>query len=127
MATVAYADPSALAKLIEEEAESDAVRHFLGDSSEVVSSEIVEVELGRLALRRQRSAAAVLSGVTLVRLTPAIREQAATVGPPRLRALDAIHLASALSLCVDEIVFVAYDQRLLAAARAVGLEAVAPS
>ena len=43
-----------------------------------------------------------------------------------MRALDAIHLASAQSLGDDLDALVAYDQRLLAAPRASGLNAEEP-
>lgn len=51
---------------------------------------------------------------------------AAELAPVSLRTLDAIHLASALTL-VDRITaFIAYDDRLLAAGRAAGLAVESP-
>ena len=44
--------------------------------------------------------------------------------PPRLRMLDAIHLATALYVDADEVV--AYDRRLLDAAEEQGLSTAAP-
>jgi hypothetical protein len=41
--------------------------------------------------------------------------------------LDAIHLASALSIQADLTALAAYDTRLIAAAAAVGINAVRPS
>ena len=47
-------------------------------------------------------------------------------GPPGLRSLDAIHLASALSTGDYPEAFVTQDERLADAARAVGLKVLAP-
>jgi predicted nucleic acid-binding protein len=44
-------------------------------------------------------------------------DSAGAIQPPSLRTLDAIHLATALELGGDLSVLIAYDTRLLAAAR----------
>jgi predicted nucleic acid-binding protein len=51
---------------------------------------------------------------------------AADVGEIMLRSLDAIHLASALSIRADLSTFIAYDHRLGGAASAAGLELLTP-
>ena len=56
-----------------------------------------------------------------------IVEQAAILIPRELRSLDAIHLASALSLNGDLTDFVAYDVRLCSAAESAGLPVVSPT
>ena len=77
---------------------------------------------GRLAADRQeprrpsRSCASILP----------ILHLAGTIGPPRLRSLDAIHLASALSIGDDPEAFVTYDERLAEAAREAGLNVLMP-
>jgi predicted nucleic acid-binding protein len=43
-----------------------------------------------------------------------------------VRALDAIHLATALAIDDDELEFITYDDRLADAARAEGLTVVQP-
>jgi len=48
-------------------------------------------------------------------------EEAGRLQPPTLRSLDALHLASALSVRGDLSAFVAYDRRLREAATAAGL------
>jgi hypothetical protein len=53
-------------------------------------------------------------------------DQAAEIGEVVLRSLDAIQLASALSLGDDVSSFLAYGHRLGDAASAAGLELVAP-
>ena len=55
-----------------------------------------------------------------------VRRLAATVGSPSLRSLDAIHLATALSLGDDLGAFCCYDRRLASEAEAVGLAVLAP-
>ena len=59
----------------------------------------------------------------LVRL---VVERHAALDPPLLRALDAIHLASALEVGDDLGAFLAYDRELVAAARALGLQTLSP-
>lgn len=54
-------------------------------------------------------------------------DEAAEAGKLSLRTLDAIYLASALSIRVDLTAFVAYDNRLVAAAEAAGIEPIRPS
>jgi predicted nucleic acid-binding protein len=54
-------------------------------------------------------------------------ERAALIGSPLLRSLDAIHLASALSLRVELSAFITYDQRLRAAAIIEDLPVVTPA
>jgi uncharacterized protein len=51
---------------------------------------------------------------------------AAELPGPRLRSLDALHLASALSLDPDLETFVSYDARLVTAAGAAGLAVAQP-
>ncbi len=56
-----------------------------------------------------------------------ILETAAQLGPTTLRSLDAIHLASALVLQPDLGALVAYDLRLVEAARQSGIAVHMPS
>jgi uncharacterized protein len=48
------------------------------------------------------------------------------LAPPTLRSLDAIHIATALAVGRDDVVFYSYDQRALDAARAAGLTVASP-
>jgi len=54
-------------------------------------------------------------------------QTAAALEPPELRALDAIHLATALSLGRDLKAVCAYDVRLSSAATAKAIEVLAPA
>ena len=59
-------------------------------------------------------------------MTEPLLDSAATMNPPELRSLNAIHLAAALSLGSDLGVLVAYDERLAEAARQQGLTVHSP-
>ena len=133
---VFYADTSALVKLVREEAESSALRVYLTDA-DLVSSELVLTEIPRAARRAVAVDPALPLALLLDRaeelidalaLLPADRALLAGPGAlaePALRALDAIHIASAVGLGPIEA-FVTYDERQAAAARLAGLRTVAP-
>lgn len=57
-----------------------------------------------------------LAGLALVPVDDHVVRAAARLEPGSLRTLDALHLATALSLGADVGVLIAYDQRLLSAA-----------
>ena len=60
-------------------------------------------------------------------LRSALIDDAAGVGDAQLRTLDAIHLASAMAIRDELTAFVAYDNRLVAAAEAEGITTTRPS
>ena len=127
-----YLDSSALLKLLFEEEESDALQAWLDSRGSVakVSSELAKVEVMRATRRLSPdtipAAVTLLSQLDLVPLTGGVVEQAAYLGEASLRSLDALHLASAITLGSDLTAFIAYDHRLSAAASDLGLEAVQP-
>ena len=128
-----YLDSSALVKLIAREAESDALIAFARAWPERVSSQLARVEVLR-ALRRvaaspatRRRAEDTLARIALIRIDDAVIAAASEIDPADLRSLDAIHLATALSLGADLGVFVSYDRRLVEAAERVRIPAAAPS
>jgi predicted nucleic acid-binding protein len=134
---VLYADASALVKLVRDEEESAALRAYLRDA-DLVSSELVLTEIPR-AVRRAATlepdlpldlllerAGAVIEALALRPLDRALLSGAGALAEPVLRALDAIHVASAVQL--DPIdAFVTYDERQAAAARLAGLRTMAPA
>ena len=128
-----YFDTSALVKLVFEEAESMALAKWLSVRVEVpkISSDLTTVELLRTCRRVDKDAVEdatiLLGGIDLLPVDRAIVEQAATLAPEELRSLDAIHLASALSVKEDLTAFVAYDGRLCTAAAQAGIEVASPS
>lgn len=68
-----------------------------------------------------------LTTVDLLPIDAAVLARAGALEPPAPRTLDAIHIATALSLGEDLGVFVAYDERLLEAARTHGLPVASPA
>jgi predicted nucleic acid-binding protein len=130
MTSVAYVDASALVKLVVVEQGSVEMLRWYVESERVITSRIGVIETSRAAARRphdREALQALLASVLVVELDQGVADMAATVGPTLLRALDAVHLASALSLGGELDAFVTYDDRLADAARAIGLPAVRPA
>ena len=133
---VIYIDTSAAMKLVRSEAHSAELSSWLDDrpGAPVVSSVLIEVELLRATIRsgqaRVNRASDVLRGIGVVTLSPAVIARAVGYVDPDLRSLDAIHLATAehvVSTTNEALdAFLAYDERLLAAARKIGLTVAAP-
>jgi len=125
-----YLDSSALVKLVVPEPESRALREALRSWPERISSVVAEIEVERVgrrlgggAIRRARS---VLARIALVELDEEVRRRAAGLGPAELGTLDAVHLATALTLGDDLGALCAYDTRLVDATIATGVDVVAP-
>lgn len=127
-----YLDSSALVKLAITEPESPALTEWLGHSANAVrvSSPIVRVEVPRAVWRADPGslpqAYAVVRRVRDIRMTASVLTRAAGARPVTLRALDALHLASALAIRHDLLAFVSYDKRLLTAAEEAGLPIASP-
>jgi len=126
-----YLDSSAFVKVVVEEPESAALRAFLAaDQARRVSSALLRTEalravrhLGPEALANAREG---LRRVDLVAIDDRILDAAGILEPGVLRTLDAIHLATALAVGDDLEAIVTYDERMLAAARSLGLPTAAP-
>ena len=123
----AYFDSSAIVKLSHAEPHSSALVEYLGSGDvEASTSVIAEVEVTR-ALRRAGAAAdQAVMGFYLLALDAEVREEAARLGSPQVRTLDAIHLATALTIGDDDLEFITYDDRQAAAARELGLTVMQP-
>lgn len=127
-----YLDTSALVKLVFEEDESAALAEWVAERVEVpkISSDVSIVELLRTCRRIDEAAVGAASllfgGIDLLPVDRSVIDQAATVTPNELRSLDAIHLASALSVKAHLTAFVAYDSRLCSAALQAGLKVESP-
>ena len=127
----AYLDASALVKLFKAEPETVAFRAGLGDWPVQVSSELIRVESVCTARRLGgedvlQRALAILERIELVPISPEIIQLATRAFTPVLRAMDAIHLATALSMREDLGTMFVYDADLYAAAEADGLNPTAP-
>jgi hypothetical protein len=124
----AYFDSSAIVKLGRPETESLALIDYLDDRQpSALTSILADVEVRR-ALGRLRARGADpsdhLRGFFLIDLSRDVRDLAARIALER-RSLDAVHVATALSIGVD-LDFVTYDDRQAAAAHAEGLRVVQP-
>lgn len=127
---IAYLDASALVKLVLAEDESMTLRSALAAWPHRTSSKISLVEVIRTVRLKDRAAEPlahrVLASTGLLGVGDRLLVAAAALDPPVVRALDAIHLASALRLGNRLAAFVSYDQRQLAAAGALGLAVASP-
>ena len=127
-----YLDSSALVKLVFDEPETEALIQFLRAWPRRTSSLLARVEV-MVSVRRAedddvtREALEVLKGLNLVRPDDRVFAAAAATEPPVIRALDAIHLATAISLGHDLAGMVVYDHRLADAARHAGITVWAPA
>jgi predicted nucleic acid-binding protein len=132
---ICYLDTSAAMKLLVEEPESASLADYFAapttgsEPVSVVASWLLHTELHCAAQRHPgdvdaEAAEAVLDAVSLVDLT---RGDVLTAGalPGRLRSEDALHLAVALRLGVDEMI--TYDDELAQAATAAGITVKHPA
>ena len=127
-----YLDTSALIKLVVSEPESRALREYLdsiGDDT-LFTAGLARTELIRAARRLDARAVTtsrrLLGGIATVTLTASLLDTAATLDPPLLRSLDAIHLAAAGLAGADLRAVITYDARMADAANLLGLPVVAP-
>jgi uncharacterized protein len=125
-----YLDSSAIVKLVVGEPESAALRSYLRRRRPLVSSGLARAEVGRalLPLGEQvvRHGQEILARLELIRISDRILGAAAMLLPAELRTLDAIHLATARQLGSDLARVVTYDERMRAAAQAVGCRVATP-
>lgn len=128
----AYLDTSAVLKLIVREAESAALWDWLGSWPDRFTSSLAHVETLRTLRRKKASsrtfsrAEAVLATIEAIHADRPVLTTAAQLKDPRLRSLDAIHLASALAIGDVPDAFVTYDARLASAARRLKITVLAP-
>jgi predicted nucleic acid-binding protein len=127
-----YLDSSAIVKLILDEAETHELERFLTHRPSLVCSIVGQVEVLRAAHAVGhdlvvKHAKEIVSRIDFVALDPSLVRHAVAVTPSSVRTLDAIHLATALSLEPDLAGMVVYDKRLADAARKAGLTVWAPA
>jgi predicted nucleic acid-binding protein len=129
---VIYLDTSAIVKVVVTESESAALVDWLNDKNDSawVTSVIGRIEVMRAANRVGHATAAaarrLLESIDTLVLTDAIVTLAESIGPPELRTLDAVHLATAQIYRPNLDAFCVFDRRLFAAAEAQQLPVVAP-
>lgn len=128
-----YVDTSAVAKLFIAERETPDLKRWLTEQPDpqLISSALLGVELIRLlglVNPAMLNAADVFlaDDIDIVEITPSVLGEATLVQPPRLRTLDAIHLATASDLDDAVDVLLTYDKLLVDAARAEGMTVASP-
>lgn len=105
--------------------EANQILHDLGKNNFFASSRLLEVELTRLMRRNGLALDDVneyLRELYLLPIDDAVVERACTL-TGSLKSLDAIHLATALTIDSprDPVTFLTHDARLLAEAKRLGL------
>ncbi|WP_296665234.1 type II toxin-antitoxin system VapC family toxin [Demequina sp.] len=140
--SLVYLDTSALLKLLVLETGSDLAVALWTGADALVTSRIADAEVRSVLAAAERigridAAPAAQArdrwnelwpGLAKVEVTADLADRAADLADRRpLRAGDALHLASALTLVEASPVFVAWDRRLAAAARAEGLRVLPPA
>ena len=127
-----YLDSSALVKLAMTEPESAALARWLAERADqpLVSSALHRAEVPRAVWRAEPGALPrgykVIKRIARISLSADVLDNSATLPPQELSPAQAIHLASALAVKRDLTAFVAYDERLLAAAKDAGLPVTSP-
>lgn len=127
-----YADSSALMKLLIMEAETAALGAWLQarPDTPILSSQLTVVEVIR-SCRRANAAALpaarmLLSTVNLVPISREVVDVAAELSGTLLRSLDAIHLATAVTIGAGLSRFLSYDRCLTESAAAAGIATAQP-
>ena len=126
---VLYLDSSAIVKLVSREPETPALVDVVRAAPALISSALARAEVVR-AVRRVRGnvarAEGVLDAIAVVPIDDGIIRSAAALDPVTLRTLDAIHVATALSLGTDLSQLATYDGRLAEAAVGAGIDVISP-
>lgn len=128
---LAYLDTSAFVKAPLGERDARALAAAADEWGMRASSAILRVEATRAAARvgapALEAVGTALRRVVLVPVDDEVLDIAAHVADPGVRPLDAIHLATALSLGDDLGVLLTYDARMADAARSLGLPVASPA
>lgn len=132
-----YLDSSALVKRSVTETQSEQLRETIDQlqrsGDELSSSSVSWIEVNRVLRSRLETehparivelVESALSGVDEVPLGSVVASLARRIGSPKMRSLDAIHLATAS--VIDADVVVAYDRRLLSVASEMGFATLSP-
>ena len=124
-----YLDSSAIVKLIIDEPESDVLKGSLGP--DVASSALARTEVMRAVLRVDSTLGptvdAALDRIDLVTVDAGILRAAGRIPPMSIRALDAIHLATAAEFGNELEALITYDDRMATAAAEAGIDVFAPT
>jgi predicted nucleic acid-binding protein len=121
-----YLDSSAIVKLAIEEPQSAALRRYVRRRRPRMSSALARAEVvralqleGEVGVERGK---AVLDRIDMVRVNNRVLNAAGSLLPAELGSLDAIHLATAQQLGRDLGQVITYDERMVDAARQLGIK-----
>ena len=127
-----YFDSCAFFKLVQPEEHRAALVEYVRESRMPwVASELLQVEVlrvlnrGRITEKSWRWTKDLLGRVALLPVGDVI-QRACEIPPASIRSLDAVHLATALSVRPELTAFITYDKRLEEAAGAHELPVVVP-
>lgn len=125
-----YLDTSAALKLVVEEAESSALARVIDDAdADLVACWLLETEMRRAAQREpvltQSVVSDFLDGIDLYEVPASLFREAGLLPGARLRPLDAVHLAAAVRIGVDQLL--TYDARMADSAWALGIPVTSPA
>lgn len=125
-----YVDSSALLKRYVDEVDSDIAEEFLLADPVLVTSWVTVVEVrrnlarlldGKNLISVQSQFTADLDSLAMIVCDAAVAASAAEIGESLgVRSLDAIHLASARRLRIDDLTFLTFDIRQAQGARSLG-------
>lgn len=126
-----YVDTSVLGRSLLDEPDKPAIERALSAYETAMSSALLRVELRRLGLRNELldQVGKLLGGVSLIPLDDEILASAEAITPTTVATLDAIHLATAVSLSsVGKLdALMTYDKQLAAGAREHSITVLSPS
>jgi predicted nucleic acid-binding protein len=124
-------DTSVLGRSLLDEPDKPAIERALSAYETAMSSALLRVELRRLGLRNELldQVGKLLGGVSLIPLDDEILASAEAITPTTVATLDAIHLATAVSLSsVGKLdALMTYDKQLAAGAREHSITVLSPS
>lgn len=126
-----YLDSSAMLKVFKKESESDAmIDYYKANLDQLVTSELTITDVLGNLIRFDiptHMAERAFSGLTLMPVKQEILRKAAELMGQGLRSLDAIHLATALSLKGHLSEIVTYDHQFAEVASAQGVAIKSPN
>jgi predicted nucleic acid-binding protein len=125
-----YVDTSVFGRVILDEPDKQAIQRDLAKFNRRVASRLLRVELRRVGRREDalEEADRILDDVLLIPVDEDVLAAAETVTPTTVTTLDAIHLATAVSLSKKDGLdaLMTYDKRLAAGAKEHGIQVLSP-
>lgn len=129
---IRYLDSSAIVKLVQPEAESDALLGHVAGDAVLATSALARIEVLRAVQPDGEHALSIardqLDRLHQVAVGPEVLDRAASIAPGTLlRSLDAIHVATAMLIGSDLFEVITYDQRMATICHDLALPTAAPT